>query len=51
VTLDNTPVNARGAYAMREIHHLLFSLQADGTVAVIVFESANPEYFHRLRRH
>jgi enoyl-CoA hydratase/carnithine racemase len=45
VTLDNGPVNALSAYAMRELHQLLSSVRADESVAVIVFESANAEYF------
>jgi len=45
VTLDNAPVNALSAYAMRELHQLLTFVRADESIAVIVFESANPEYF------
>jgi enoyl-CoA hydratase/carnithine racemase len=45
VTIDNGPVNALSAFAMRELHQLLSSLGADESIAVIVFESANAEYF------
>jgi enoyl-CoA hydratase/carnithine racemase len=45
VTLDNAPVNALSAYAMRELHQLLSSVRADESIAVIVFESANTEFF------
>lgn len=45
VTLANAPVNALSAYVMRELHQLLTSVRDDDAVAVIVFESANPEYF------
>jgi len=45
VTLDNAPVNTLNAYGMREIHHLLSSVREVESIAVIVFESANPEYF------
>ena len=45
VTLDNAPVNALSAYAMQELRQLLSAVRDDETVAVIVFESANPGYF------
>ncbi|MGV2984561.1 enoyl-CoA hydratase/isomerase family protein [Microbacterium sp. AGC85] len=45
VTLDNPPVNALSAHVMRELHELLTPVRDDDTVAVIVFESADPEYF------
>jgi len=45
VVIDNPPVNALSADAMREIGQLLNSLRTDDTVSVIVFESANPRYF------
>jgi enoyl-CoA hydratase/carnithine racemase len=45
VALDNWPVNALSANVMRELHQLLWDLRADESIAVIVFESANPEYF------
>ena len=45
VTLDNAPVNALSAFAMKELRQLLTALRADDTVTVIVFDSANPEYF------
>jgi enoyl-CoA hydratase/carnithine racemase len=45
VTLDNAPVNALSAYMMRELLQLLSAVRTDESIAVIVFESANPEYF------
>ncbi len=45
ITLDNPPVNALSAYMMRELRQLLTALRHDDTVSVIVFDSANPEYF------
>lgn len=45
VTLNNPPVNTLSAIVMRDLHHLLTSLRVDTTAKVIVFDSANPEYF------
>ncbi|HUQ56053.1 enoyl-CoA hydratase/isomerase family protein [Lentzea sp.] len=45
VVFDNPPVNALGATTMRELRDLLKGLEDDGPVKVIVFESANPEFF------
>lgn len=45
VTLDNPPVNALSAFVMRELRQLLMVLRADNSITVIVFDSANPEYF------
>lgn len=45
VVFDNPPVNALGATTMRELRDLLKELEDDGSVKVIVFESANPEFF------
>jgi enoyl-CoA hydratase/carnithine racemase len=45
VTLDNPPVNALSARMMQELRELLLELRADDTVSVIVFDSANPEFF------
>lgn len=45
VTIDNPPVNALSAVVMRELHELLTGLAEDTTAKVIVFDSANPEYF------
>ncbi|ANZ40884.1 enoyl-CoA hydratase [Lentzea guizhouensis] len=43
VVLDNPPVNALSATMMRELRDLLSRL--DASVKVVVFESANPEFF------
>lgn len=45
VTIDNPPVNALSAFVMRELRGLLDGLRDDDTVAAIVFDSANPEFF------
>lgn len=45
VVLDNPPVNVLGAVTMRELRDLLATVREDPSVKVIVFESANPEFF------
>jgi enoyl-CoA hydratase/carnithine racemase len=45
VVLDNPPVNVLGATMMREVRDLLTDVQDNSSVKVIVFESANPEFF------
>ncbi|MEU8709207.1 enoyl-CoA hydratase/isomerase family protein [Streptomyces sp. NPDC048565] len=45
VVLDNPPVNALGATMIRELHELLGALGGDPSVRVIVFSSANEEFF------
>ncbi|MFD9698855.1 enoyl-CoA hydratase/isomerase family protein [Lentzea sp. NPDC059081] len=45
VVFDNPPVNALGATTMRELRDLLRGLENDDSVKVVVFESANPEFF------
>ncbi|MGI5500808.1 enoyl-CoA hydratase/isomerase family protein [Lentzea sp. CA-135723] len=45
VVLDNPPVNVLGATMMRELRDLLNGIANDPAVKVVVFESANPEYF------
>ncbi|MEV0236439.1 enoyl-CoA hydratase/isomerase family protein [Nonomuraea sp. NPDC050786] len=45
VILDNPPVNVLGAVMMREVRDLLAAVREDPSVKVIVFESANPEFF------
>ena len=45
VTFDNPPVNALSAYVMRELRQLLNALRDDDTITVIVFDSANSDYF------
>ncbi|MFC5827592.1 enoyl-CoA hydratase-related protein [Nonomuraea insulae] len=45
VTLDNPPVNVLALALMRDLRHLLTALRDDDSVSVIVFDSANPEFF------
>ncbi|MBM7244204.1 enoyl-CoA hydratase/isomerase family protein [Rhodococcus fascians] len=45
VVLDNPPVNVMSAPLLRELRNVLLDLEKDEVTKVIVFESANPEYF------
>lgn len=45
VTIDNPPVNAMSAVVMRELRDLLTTVRDDDDLRVIVFDSADPEYF------
>jgi enoyl-CoA hydratase/carnithine racemase len=45
IALDNPPVNVLGATLIRELHDVLGALRDDSSVRVIVFSSANPEFF------
>ncbi|AKG46838.1 enoyl-CoA hydratase/isomerase family protein [Streptomyces xiamenensis] len=45
ITLDNPPVNVLSGTLIRELHDLLAKLRDDRSVRVIVFSSANPEFF------
>ncbi|MFE9795488.1 enoyl-CoA hydratase/isomerase family protein [Streptomyces goshikiensis] len=45
VTLDNPPVNVLNVALMADLRHLLTALRDDGSVRVIVFDSASPEFF------
>ncbi len=45
VTIDNPPVNVLSAALMTELRHLLTALAGDDAARVIVFESADPEFF------
>lgn len=45
VTIDNRPVNLLSIVVMIEIRALLATLKDDASVRVIVFDSANPEFF------
>ncbi len=45
VTLDNPPVNVLNVALMADLRHLLTALRDDDSVRVIVFDSANPEFF------
>ncbi len=45
VSIDNPPVNVLDAALMAELRHFLLSARSDGGPEVIVFESANPDFF------
>ena len=45
ITLNNPPVNVLGGTLIRELHELLGTLRDDRSVRVIVFSSANPDFF------
>lgn len=45
VTLDNPPVNVLDVALMDDLRRLLAGLRDDESVRVIVFDSANPEFF------
>jgi enoyl-CoA hydratase/carnithine racemase len=45
VTFDNPPVNVIGPNMLRELKELLVELETDPGVAVVVFDSANADYF------
>lgn len=45
VTIDNPPVNVLDAALMAELRRFLLSVSTDEAIRVIVFESANPDFF------
>ncbi|MFI6929768.1 enoyl-CoA hydratase/isomerase family protein [Streptomyces sp. NPDC050287] len=45
IVLDNPPVNVLGATMMGELRTVLTTLADDSSVRVIVFSSADPEFF------
>nr|RZI34849.1 putative enoyl-CoA hydratase echA8 [Cryobacterium sp. SO1] len=45
IVLDNPPVNVISAMMMKELDSVLGELRGDDSVRVIVFSSANPEFF------
>lgn len=45
VTVDNPPVNVLDVAVMTDLRHLLTSLADDSEVKVIVFDSADPDFF------
>jgi enoyl-CoA hydratase/carnithine racemase len=45
VTLDNPPVNVLDVALMADLRHLLTRLRDDDSIQVIVFDSADPDYF------
>ncbi|MEV6560908.1 enoyl-CoA hydratase/isomerase family protein [Nocardia sp. NPDC051756] len=45
VTLDNPPVNVLNVALMSDLRNLLSTLRDDDSIRVIVFDSADPEFF------
>lgn len=45
VTIDNPPINVLSVAVMTELRHLLTTLAHDDAVRVIVFDSADPDFF------
>ena len=45
VTFDNGPLNLIDGQMNLELHQLIDQVEQDGRVAVLLFDSANPEYF------
>jgi enoyl-CoA hydratase/carnithine racemase len=45
VTFDNPPVNVIGPDMMRDLKDLLTELESNSTVNVVVFDSADPDFF------
>jgi enoyl-CoA hydratase/carnithine racemase len=45
VTLDNPPINAINDRMYDELYDLVTEMEADGTLKVVSFESANPDFF------
>ncbi|GAA4070125.1 enoyl-CoA hydratase/isomerase family protein [Actinomadura miaoliensis] len=45
VTLDNPPVNVLDVALMADLRHVLTTLREDDSARVIVFDSADPEFF------
>jgi enoyl-CoA hydratase/carnithine racemase len=45
VTFDNAPVNVIGTDMLRDLKELLTELESNDTVNVVVFDSADPDFF------
>ena len=45
VTFDNPPINLIDAVMMKELLNLLTEIERDKRVAVVLFDSANPDFF------
>src|SRR5882724_6641890 len=45
VTFDNPPINLIDPVMIVELHDLLTEIERDNRVAVVVFESADPDFF------
>jgi len=49
VTIDNPPVNVLDVKLMTELRQVLTVFAEDSTIKVIVFDSANPDFFIACR--
>src|SRR6202789_4198464 len=45
VTIDNPPINVMGPEMVRQFQELIYALEADEQVRVVVFDSAVEDYF------
>jgi enoyl-CoA hydratase/carnithine racemase len=45
VIFNNPPINLLDPDTIRELHQLIAIVEAAGALKVVVFESANPDYF------
>jgi enoyl-CoA hydratase/carnithine racemase len=45
VTFDNPPLNLLTPDAIRELHGLISEIESDNELKVVLFDSANPDYF------
>src|ERR1700728_2496858 len=45
VTIDNPPINVMGPEMVRQFQELIYALEADEHVRVVVFDSAVEDYF------
>ena len=45
VTFDNPPINLIDAVMMKELLNLLTEIERDKRVAVVLFDSADPDFF------
>ena len=50
ITFSNPPINLFVPATIVELGALMTDLEADPSVKVVVFQSANPEFFHRPSR-
>jgi enoyl-CoA hydratase/carnithine racemase len=50
ITFSNPPINMFVPATIVELGALMTDLEADPSVKVVVFQSANPDFFHRPSR-
>ena len=50
ITFSNPPINMVVPTTIVELSALMTDLEADPSVKVVVFQSANPRFFHRPSR-